>query len=172
MAQAGSRPYTIRFTLPDGSSRHEQVDNFEHERQVLQDYRQEYGTPVTLRSRSYGPTRRPGRRKKSTNNPPSRRAAKRVSKALKGYLDREKVKLPSKWKLLPVRVNPRGKVQIGLNPSDLGSGGRFAKCVESVEARGGARDPNAVCAAAGIRKYGKARMERMAQAGRKRAKKR
>jgi hypothetical protein len=39
------------------------------------------------------------------------------------------VRLPANWKLMPVRVNPRGEVQIGLNPSELGSGGRWAKGV-------------------------------------------
>ena len=45
---------------------------------------------------------------------------------------------------------------------------RFEKCVESVEAEGGARDPNAVCAVAGRRKYGKAQFQKMAAAGRRR----
>lgn len=58
------------------------------------------------------------------------------------------IKLPSKFTPAEVRVNEQGKVQIRINPAKLGSGGRFAKCVESVEAKGGARDPRAVCAAA------------------------
>lgn len=92
------------------------------------------------------------------SNPSARSKAKRMTKALKKYLhSNPKIRLPANWKMLPVRVNPQGKVQIGLNAADLGSGGRFAR---------------AVCAEAGIRKYGKARMERMAQAGRKRTKKR
>jgi hypothetical protein len=65
------------------------------------------------------------------------------------------IKLPSKFTPAEVRVNEQGKVQIRINPAKLGSGGRFVKCVESVEARGGARDPRAVCAAAGRKKYGK-----------------
>jgi hypothetical protein len=48
----------------------------------------------------------------------------------------------------------------------LGSGKRFAAIVKSARA-GGARDPAAVAAAAGIAKYGKRRMARMAAAGRK-----
>lgn len=80
-------------------------------------------------------------------NPSARSKAKRMTKALKKYMhsvyphktgakrSNPKVKLPANWKMLPVRVNSKGKVQIGLNPSDLGSGGRFAKCVESVEAK-------------------------------------
>ena len=80
-----------------------------------------------------------------------------------------RVKLPSKFTLMPVRVNKKGEVQIGVNPAKLGSGGRFAKCVKSVEARGGAYDPNAVCAAAGRKKYGAKKMASMARAGKKRA---
>ena len=65
------------------------------------------------------------------------------------------VKLPAKWTDAKFRVTKSGKVQLKLNPAKLGSGGRFAKCVESVEARGGVYDPKAVCAAAGRKKYGK-----------------
>jgi hypothetical protein len=79
------------------------------------------------------------------------------------------VKLPAKWTPAKVRVLKNGKVQVKINPAQLGSGGRFAKCVESVEARGGAADPRAVCAAAGRKKYGAAKMAAMAKAGRKRA---
>lgn len=45
----------------------------------------------------------------------------------------------------------------------------FDRCVESVAARGGAADPRAVCATAGVRKYGQAEMTRRAIAGKKRA---
>lgn len=48
----------------------------------------------------------------------------------------------------------------------LGSGSRF-KAVEKSAAASGARDPKAVAAAAGIAKYGKAKMEKLAAAGRK-----
>ena len=51
--------------------------------------------------------------------------------------------------------NPSGKMT-------LGKGGRFEKCVAKVMARGGAQDPNAVCGAAGMKKYGKKRMEKWA----------
>ena len=51
----------------------------------------------------------------------------------------------------------------------LGSGARF-KAVEASAAKSGARNPAAVAAAAGMKKYGKAKMESMAQAGRKRKK--
>jgi hypothetical protein len=50
----------------------------------------------------------------------------------------------------------------------LGGGGRFAK-VEAAARRGGAKNPAAVAAAAGMKKYGKEKMQKMAQAGRKRA---
>lgn len=49
----------------------------------------------------------------------------------------------------------------------LGSGARF-KAVEKKAKASGARDPAAVAAKAGMMKYGKAKMERMAKAGRKR----
>ena len=48
----------------------------------------------------------------------------------------------------------------------LGSGGRF-KAIERKAAASGASNPAAVAAAAGIKKYGKAKMARMAAAGRK-----
>ncbi|AVH59995.1 MULTISPECIES: hypothetical protein [Streptomyces] len=50
----------------------------------------------------------------------------------------------------------------------LGSGKRF-KAVAASARRSGARDPNAVAAAAGRKKYGAKRMAKMAAAGRRRA---
>lgn len=50
----------------------------------------------------------------------------------------------------------------------LGDGNKF-KAVEKSAAKSGASDPAAVAAAAGIKKYGKAKMEKMAQAGKKAA---
>ena len=52
----------------------------------------------------------------------------------------------------------------------LGSGARFA-AIEKKAAASGAKNPAAVAAAAGMKKYGKARMEKMAQAGKKSTKK-
>ena len=52
----------------------------------------------------------------------------------------------------------------------LGGGGRFA-AVEAAAKKGGAKNPAAVAAAAGMKKYGKEKMQKMAQAGRKRAQK-
>jgi len=49
----------------------------------------------------------------------------------------------------------------------LGSGKRF-KAVEASARKSGARNPAAVAAAAGIKKYGAKRMSSMAHAGRKR----
>lgn len=49
----------------------------------------------------------------------------------------------------------------------LGSGSRF-KAVEKEAAKSGARNPAAVAAAAGMKKYGKQKMEKMAVAGKKR----
>jgi hypothetical protein len=51
----------------------------------------------------------------------------------------------------------------------LGSGSRF-KAIERKAAASGAANPAAVAAAAGIKKYGVKRMEKMAHAGKKRAK--
>lgn len=49
----------------------------------------------------------------------------------------------------------------------LGSGARFKKVEESAR-KSGARDPAAVAAAVGIKKYGKKKMEQMAEKGRER----
>ena len=49
----------------------------------------------------------------------------------------------------------------------LGSGERF-KSLETKAASSGAANPAAVAAAAGMKKYGKEKMEKMAQAGKKR----
>jgi hypothetical protein len=101
------------------------------------------------------------------------RTRRRVAKALKRYVKMQtknpRVKLPSKFTPAQVRVNDKGEVQIRMNPANLGSGGRFAKCVKSVEARGGAYDPYAVCASAGRKKYGKKKMSSMAARGRRRS---
>lgn len=50
----------------------------------------------------------------------------------------------------------------------LGGGGRFA-AIEKAAAKGGAKNPAAVAAAAGIDKYGQKKMTKMATTGRKRA---
>lgn len=55
------------------------------------------------------------------------------------------------------------------NPkAPLGQGGRFA-AVKAEAAASGARNPGAVAAAAGRKKYGAAKMAKMAAAGKKRA---
>jgi hypothetical protein len=51
----------------------------------------------------------------------------------------------------------------------LGSGARF-KAVEKAAAKSGARDPAAVAASIGIKKYGVKKMAKMAQAGKKKGK--
>lgn len=61
-----------------------------------------------------------------------------------------------------------GEMRMGRSMK-LGGGGRFA-AIEKKAAASGARNPAAVAAAAGIRKYGKAKMAKMAAAGRKRKK--
>ena len=57
----------------------------------------------------------------------------------------------------------------GKKSMKLGGGGRFA-AIEAKAAASGAANPAAVAAAAGMKKYGKAKMEKMAAAGRKRSK--
>ena len=51
----------------------------------------------------------------------------------------------------------------------LGGGGRFAKLEKSL--RGKVRDPKAVAASIGRKKYGAKKMSKMAAAGRRRAQK-
>ena len=50
----------------------------------------------------------------------------------------------------------------------LGGGGRFAK-LEKTLAKKGVRNPAAVAASIGVKKYGQAKMTKMAVAGKKRA---
>lgn len=67
-----------------------------------------------------------------------------------------------------------GEVQVRKpNPREprLGSGGRF-KALTSKLAKRGVRDPKALAASIGRKKYGPAKMARMAAAGRKRARSR
>lgn len=52
-------------------------------------------------------------------------------------------------------------------PGEKGTGERFAACVRSVGSKG-ARNPGAVCASIGRKKYGTKEMTRMSVAGRKR----
>lgn len=56
-----------------------------------------------------------------------------------------------------------------MSKAKLGSGARF-KAIERKAAVGGADNPAAVAAAAGIKKYGVAKMAKMAAAGRRKAK--
>ncbi len=62
-----------------------------------------------------------------------------------------------------------GSKSFGGKSTKLGGGGRFAK-LEAEAKKGGAKNPEAVAAAAGIKKYGKEKMAKMAAAGRKRGK--
>lgn len=52
-----------------------------------------------------------------------------------------------------------------IRKAPLGEGSRF-QAVERSAAASGARDPAAVAAAAGMEKYGKSKMEKLAAAGR------
>lgn len=67
-----------------------------------------------------------------------------------------------KNKSLPKKV---GKKMTAKKPK-LGSGKRFAE-VEKDAKKSGAKNPAAVAAAAGIKKYGVKKMEKMAQKGKK-----
>jgi len=49
----------------------------------------------------------------------------------------------------------------------LGEGGRFAALKEKIAKRGGVRNPGAVAAAIGRKKYGGPKMAKMSAAGRK-----
>ena len=99
--------------------------------------------------------------------PNPRQPHKRVRKALAKYV-KGNVGLPKQWTPAQVRVNDKGQVQVKVNPDKLGSGTRFARCVQAVAEKGGAYDPKAVCASAGRKKYGAKKMASMAKAGRKR----
>jgi hypothetical protein len=52
----------------------------------------------------------------------------------------------------------------------LGSGKRFKQLANSIARKGDVDNPKAVAAAIGMKKYGKGKMEKMAQAGKKRRK--
>jgi hypothetical protein len=67
---------------------------------------------------------------------------------------------------LAARRAARQKYEEVAKSSPPGEGSRF-KAVEAEAAAGGARNPAAVAAAAGRAKYGKARFQRMAAAGRR-----
>lgn len=54
-----------------------------------------------------------------------------------------------------------------MKKAKLGSGARF-KAIEKAAAKSGASNPAGVAAAAGIKKYGAKKMERMAKSGKKR----
>ena len=85
--------------------------------------------------------------------------------------------LSRKWMPAKVRVDSKGRVQLGFAAKEAAKiarnpgkpGAAFARCVTAVSAKGGAYDPRAVCAAAGRKKYGKAKFQRMAAAGKRRA---
>ena len=49
----------------------------------------------------------------------------------------------------------------------LGSGGRFKALKKELSGKPGVTDPGALAASIGMKKYGKARMQKMAAAGRK-----
>lgn len=52
-------------------------------------------------------------------------------------------------------------------PGKKGSGARFSHCVQDVRSRGKVKNPKAVCAAIGRKKFGKKGFQGMAARGRK-----
>lgn len=72
-----------------------------------------------------------------------------------------------RWEFPEWQISQRKKA--GVYPFGKNNPSAFDRCVGSVESRGGARDPRAVCAAAGRAKYGQAEMTRRAVAGKRKA---
>jgi hypothetical protein len=68
------------------------------------------------------------------------------------------------------QAQEKGEVMAAKKKPKLGTGARF-KQVAAAAKKGGARNPNAVAAAIGRKKYGAKKMAKMAAAGRKRKKK-
>jgi hypothetical protein len=69
------------------------------------------------------------------------------------------------------QVTPAILKRVGAEYAKVSNPGRgaFKRCVQEVAAKGGAYSPRAVCAAAARKKYGSAKLKKMAAAGRKRA---
>lgn len=101
--------------------------------------------------RDGGPVKMPGRDTRKLPSPRPMPKPKTSGEAGKKYADGGKVRSKAK---------PNSK-------APLGQGGRFA-AVERAAAKSGARNPAAVAAAVGRKKYGSRRMAKMAAAGRKR----
>lgn len=57
-----------------------------------------------------------------------------------------------------------------ISRAKLGTGARFEALKEKIAAKGDVRNPGAVAAAIGRKKYGKAKFQKLAAAGRKRKK--
>lgn len=70
---------------------------------------------------------------------------------------------------LPAHAHDPRKGAAMASNMQVGGGGRFAKLEASIAARGNVKDPAAIAAMVGRRKYGKKRFAAMAAAGRKRA---
>ena len=80
-----------------------------------------------------------------------------MAKVVKVNTARAKARAGSSWKIVGKKAR-------------LGAGGRFATLKKAIAKRGKVRNPGAVAAAIGRKKYGKAKFQKMAAAGRKRAK--
>ena len=72
-------------------------------------------------------------------------------------------------KALPARRAARKKAEKVMKTAKLGTGKRFA-AVEAAAKAGGAKNPAAVAASVGQKKYGKKRMAKMAAKARKKPK--
>lgn len=58
------------------------------------------------------------------------------------------------------------EVQELIEAAKLGSGARFATLTKKIASKGGVRNPRAVAAAIGRKKFGKKRFQKLAKAGR------
>jgi len=103
-------------------------------------------------------------------NPPRRLIAVEAQKAQVPELRDQARRLAQKWGKPVALVSKGGRILAVERPNPaaapLGTGERFRACVRAVRARGSARDPEAVCAAAGRKKYGARQMAAWAAAGR------
>lgn len=71
------------------------------------------------------------------------------------------------WPTKKNYLNVSGGVSHNSPQAPLGSGGRFAALKKKLSARGDVTNPGAVAAYIGRKKYGAAKMQKMAAAGRK-----
>jgi len=130
-----------------------------------------WGRTVVIASPS-GYAYRVFRPKNKTRNPPKRLIAVEAKRAEVPALREKARRLVERWGKPVALVSPGGRILAverpnPAAPAPLGTGERFRSCVRAVRAKGTARDPEAVCAAAGRKKYGARQMAAWAAAGRR-----